>query len=53
MKRTTVSFEDDLYDLLEQWANKEVRTVPNLIAAIVVGTLRNAPLKVPDAISKK
>jgi hypothetical protein len=47
MKRTTVSFEDDQYAILEKWAEKEIRTVPNLITAIVVGALRgempNAP----------
>jgi predicted DNA-binding ribbon-helix-helix protein len=40
MKRTTVSFEDDQYAILEKWAEKEVRTVPNLITAIVVSVLR-------------
>ena len=40
MKRTTVSFEDDQYAVLEKWAKKEVWTVPNLITAIIVSVLR-------------
>lgn len=47
MKRTTVSFEDDQYEFLEKWAEKEVRTVPNLITAIVVSVLRGEMPKVP------
>ena len=48
MKRTTVSFEDDHYELLEKWAEKEIRTVPNLITAIVVSVLRGEPPAVPQ-----
>ncbi len=48
MKRTTVSFEDDHYEILEKWAEKEIRTVPNLITAIVVSVLRGEPPKVPQ-----
>ena len=40
MKRTTVGFEDEHYEILQQWADKEIRTVPNLITAIVVSVLR-------------
>lgn len=47
MKRTTVSFEDDQYAILEKWAEKEIRTVPNLITAIVVGVLRGEVPSVP------
>jgi predicted DNA-binding ribbon-helix-helix protein len=47
MKRTTVSFEDDQYEILEKWAEKEVRTVPNLITAIVVSVLRGEAPQVP------
>lgn len=47
MKRTTVSFEDDHYEILEKWADKEVRTIPNLIQAIVVGVLRGDSPTVP------
>ena len=47
MRRTTVSFEDDQYEILEQWAEKEVRTVPNLIVAIVVSVLRGETPKPP------
>ena len=48
MKRTTVSFEDDHYEILEQWAEREIRTVPNLITAIVVNVLRGEPPAVPQ-----
>jgi hypothetical protein len=34
-KRLTISIDDDVYDVLEKWANEEVRTVANLAAAIV------------------
>ena len=47
MRRTTVSFEDDQYKILEQWAEKEVRTVPNLITAIVVSVLRGETPRPP------
>lgn len=50
MKRTTVSFEDETYELLEQWAQKEVRTVPNLITAIVVSILRGETPSLPASM---
>ena len=34
-KRLTISIDDDVYDVLEKWADREVRTVANLAAAIV------------------
>ena len=34
-KRLTISVDDDVYDVLEKWADDEVRTVANLAAAIV------------------
>lgn len=34
-KRITISVDDDVYEILEKWANDEVRTVANLAAAIV------------------
>jgi hypothetical protein len=48
MRRTTVSFEDDQFEILEKWADKEIRTVPNLIQAIVVSVLRGESPNVPD-----
>jgi len=48
MRRTTVSFEDDQFEILEKWADKEIRTIPNLIQAIVVSVLRGEPPKVPN-----
>ena len=37
--RMTITIDDDTYKILEAWADKEVRTVANLAAAIV--TLRS------------
>ena len=34
-KRMTISVDDDVYEILEQWAGEEVRTVANLAAALV------------------
>lgn len=34
-KRLTISIEDDVYEVLEKWADEEVRTLANLAAAIV------------------
>lgn len=34
-KRMTISVDDDVYEILEKWANDEVRTVANLAAALV------------------
>lgn len=48
MRRTTVSFEDDQFEILEKWADKEIRTVPNLIQAIVVSVLRGEPPNLPE-----
>ncbi|MBW4490776.1 MAG: hypothetical protein KME12_23630 [Trichocoleus desertorum ATA4-8-CV12] len=53
MKRTTVSFEDDQYEILEKWADKEIRTVPNLITAIVVSVLRGETPKLPELEDNK
>ncbi|PZV06195.1 MAG: hypothetical protein DCF22_24135 [Leptolyngbya sp.] len=47
MRRTTVSFEDDQFEILEKWADKDIRTVPNLIQAIVVSVLRGETLNLP------
>ncbi|MFM6082959.1 MAG: ribbon-helix-helix domain-containing protein [Dolichospermum sp.] len=33
--RTTVSFDPDEYNQLQEWAESEFRTVPQLISAIV------------------
>lgn len=47
-KRTTVSFDDDVYEILEKWADKEVRTIPNLVTAIVVSVLRGESPNPPE-----
>lgn len=49
-KRTTVSFEDEHYAILERWADKEVRSVGNLVQAIVVSVLRGEPFDAPEKI---
>ena len=53
MKRYTVSFSDEQGEILERWADKEVRTASNLIQAIVVGVLRGEPPVVPELPSDK
>jgi hypothetical protein len=52
-KRTTVSFEDDQYAILERWADKEVRSVGNLVQAIVVSVLRGEPFVPPEDAVKE
>lgn len=52
-KRTTVSFEDEQYAILERWADKEVRTASNLIQAIVVSVLRGEPFTPPEEVLKE
>jgi hypothetical protein len=42
-KRLTISVEDDVYAILEKWADQEVRTVANLAAAIVTLEARKRP----------
>jgi len=52
VKRTTVSFEDDQYAILERWAQREIRSVPNLISAIVVSVLRGDPFETPESLKE-
>lgn len=40
--RMTITIDDDIYKILESWADKEVRTVANLAAAIVTLRAREA-----------
>ena len=49
-KRTTVTLSDEIFVVLEKWAEKDVRTVANLIEAIVVSHLRGDPLEIPKKI---
>jgi hypothetical protein len=44
-KRLTISVDDDVYDILEKWADEEVRTVANLAAAIVTLEARQRKAK--------
>jgi len=53
VKRTTVSFEDEHYAILERWADKEIRTTSNLITAIVVSVLRGEPFTPPEDVVKE
>ena len=49
-KRTTVTLSDETYGVLEKWADRDVRTIANLIEAIVVSHLRGMPLDIPKDI---
>jgi predicted CopG family antitoxin len=49
-KRMTISVDDDVYEILEKWANEEVRTVANLAAALV--TLQAREKSEKDKIKK-
>jgi hypothetical protein len=45
--RTTVTIADEPYSILEKWADRDVRSIANLIEAIVVSQLRGKPLPIP------
>lgn len=47
-KRMTISVDDDVYEILEKWANEEVRTVANLAAALVTIAARDRQSKQPQ-----
>ena len=49
-KRTTVTLSDETYGVLEKWADRDVRTIANLIEAIVVSHLRGTPLDIPKDV---
>lgn len=52
-KRMTISVDDDVYEILEKWADQEVRTVANLAAALVTMAARDKQGKTkPSAQSK-
>lgn len=44
-KRMTISVDDDVYDILDTWADEEVRTVANLAAALVTMAARERQAK--------
>jgi predicted CopG family antitoxin len=44
-KRMTISVDDDVYEILEKWADEEVRTVANLAAALVTLQAREKQTK--------
>jgi hypothetical protein len=48
--RTTVTIADEFYNILEEWADRDVRSIANLIEAIVVSHLRGKPLPIPPDI---
>lgn len=45
--RTTVTIADETYSVLEKWADRDVRSIANLIEAIVVSHVRGKPLPIP------
>ncbi len=53
-KRMTISVDDDVYEILEKWADDEVRTVANLAAALVTMAARERqpPKKQSGSTSK-
>jgi hypothetical protein len=53
-KRMTISVDDDVYEILETWADEEVRTVANLAAALVTMAARGrqTPKKQSDSSSR-
>ncbi|MBD2091840.1 hypothetical protein H6F67_18515 [Microcoleus sp. FACHB-1515] len=44
-KRMTISVDDDVHEILENWAAEEVRTVANLAAALVTLAARERQTK--------
>ncbi|WP_207714346.1 hypothetical protein [Scytonema sp. UIC 10036] len=38
--RVTLRFEEDEYEKLKQWAESEIRTVPQLVYAVVIKALQ-------------
>lgn len=38
--RVTIRFEEDEYEKLKQWSESEIRTVPQLVYAIVIKALQ-------------
>lgn len=44
-KRMTISVDDDVHEILEGWAEEEVRTVANLAAALVTLAARDRQAK--------
>lgn len=39
-KRMTISVDDDVHEILESWADEEVRTIANLAASLVTVAAR-------------
>lgn len=48
--RTTVTFEDSDGELLQAWADHDLRPLASLVSAIVVATIKGRPLKVPEEV---
>ena len=49
--RTTVSFDSEEYEQLQEWAESEFRTVPQLISAIVKKSLLERREKKPQEVN--
>jgi hypothetical protein len=44
-KRMTISVDDDVYEILEKWADEEVRSIANLAASLVTLSVRERSLR--------
>ncbi len=51
--RTTISFDDDEYKELEEWAETEFRTVPQLISVIVKKALIERKTTQQSSVAEK
>jgi len=52
-KRMTITVDDDVYEILERWADEEVRTVANLAAALVTIAARDKQPKEKGSSANK
>lgn len=41
VKRITVTLDDEIHQLLQDWADSEARTVPNLLAYLALVAVKN------------
>jgi hypothetical protein len=51
--RTTISFDDDEYEELQEWAETEFRTVPQLISVLVKKALIDRKATRPNSVTEK
>ena len=50
--RVNVTFEDEIYGVLEAWSKKEYRSIASLVVYITAGHLLGQPPEVPSDIQK-